>query len=457
MRVLCLDFPLSLNNVDHQRFHSATSVYEYDIVIWNPAVTHGEYFIQSKIENLPYFSGNESRHLQGTLGRRKEEFLEFLRLGRTLVVSSCPPLEVLIDAGEQEASGAEKDRFTLDIARSVIPLEYGTVASKGKSVAATKSDLMSIIRAHPALWGYDATFVKHPGEVLAFAEGTRKCVAFWARGPKDSGNIIFLPRFVPDYFSGDDRSNLPPLNSDEYSEAASKLLDWIKSFVDPVDEFLPTWARTYEFPEDSVRAEKVHELNELVKSTLGAIDAIKAEQAKADRWKLLFTAQGNTLEKQVREAFEFLGFQVCEGSPGRTDLRLRWRGKKAVVEVKGLTKSASERNAAQLEKWVAEEVIASGGAPKGILVANVWRTTPLSTRVQQPFPDQMIPFSKSRGHCLMTGLQLLAMVQACRTDPSLAETICDTIMDTVGVLSGWSDVTQIFESPRNSDSASTDV
>ena len=52
-------------------------------------------------------------------------------------------------------------------------------------------------------------------------------------------------------------------------------------------------------------------------------------------------------------------------------------------------KSASERNAAQLEKWVAEHTASVDDdeeveAPKGILVVNAWREQPLPERDKQP-------------------------------------------------------------------------
>jgi len=57
-------------------------------------------------------------------------------------------------------------------------------------------------------------------------------------------------------------------------------------------------------------------------------------------------------------------------------LILDYKGKIAVVEVKGLGKSAAENNAAQLEKWVSEYYLTKGIKPKGILIVNAYKDVP---------------------------------------------------------------------------------
>ena len=54
--------------------------------------------------------------------------------------------------------------------------------------------------------------------------------------------------------------------------------------------------------------------------------------------------------------------------PDRDDLILQYNDRIAVVEIKGvLRKSAAERHAAQLEKWVSSYFSDKGIRPKGIL------------------------------------------------------------------------------------------
>jgi hypothetical protein len=78
------------------------------------------------------------------------------------------------------------------------------------------------------------------------------------------------------------------------------------------------------------------------------------------------------------------------------------------IEVKGRdTGSAGEKHAAQLEKWVMGHFEKTGEHAKGLLVVNGFKDVELLARTEPVFPAQMIPFSTSRGHALISGVQLL--------------------------------------------------
>ena len=178
-------------------------------------------------------------------------------------------------------------------------------------------------------------------------------------------------------------------------------------------------------------------LEEELSRVLTQIDLVKAEQAEDDMWKVLIYGQGDALEKQVSKAFEFIGFEIQEAIEGRADLRVTYDDKAAVVEVKGLSKSAAEKNAAQLEKWVSEEIASGADHPKPILVANTWRNKRPDERSEVDFPDQMLKYVGDRGHCLISGSQLLSMVRAAIRDPEKKKEIATELMSTVGTISGW--------------------
>jgi hypothetical protein len=116
---------------------------------------------------------------------------------------------------------------------------------------------------------------------------------------------------------------------------------------------------------------------------------------------------------------------------------LKLGGLPAVAEIKGKAKSAAEKDAAQLEKWVATYHAEHEQQPKGILVVNGWRDVPLAQRDAKPtFPEQMLAYARGRGHCLITGLQLLCAWIDAENDPSRAADIANEIMNTVGVYEG---------------------
>jgi len=153
----------------------------------------------------------------------------------------------------------------------------------------------------------------------------------------------------------------------------------------------------------------------------------------------LYLGTGRALELQVKEVLELLGGTVTEPEPGRDDWRVQFPEGQAVVEVKGVTKSAAEKHAAQLEKWVANHFEETAEQAKGLLVVNAWRELPLDERVEDAFPDQMLRYSTARQHCLMTGLQLFVIREEIALGVSDPADWRSKIMATAGVLNGASE------------------
>ncbi len=152
---------------------------------------------------------------------------------------------------------------------------------------------------------------------------------------------------------------------------------------------------------------------------------------------------GRALELEVKAVLELLGGTVTDPEPGRDDWRVAFPEGEAVVEVKGVKGSAAEKHGAQLEKWVSGAYEANGVMPKGILVVNTWRETPLAERTQADFPDQMLPYCKGRGHSLITGLDLFVIRADIEADATRVEHWRSEILSASGRLIGvphWKNV-----------------
>ena len=67
-------------------------------------------------------------------------------------------------------------------------------------------------------------------------------------------------------------------------------------------------------------------------------------------WKALVTDTGISFETAVARAFGELGLSVAKRARNRADLIVTGGPRTAVLEAKGLSKSAGEGDAAQLEK-----------------------------------------------------------------------------------------------------------
>ena len=115
------------------------------------------------------------------------------------------------------------------------------------------------------------------------------------------------------------------------------------------------------------------------------------------------------------------------------------------MEIKGLTGSAAEKNAAQLEKWASDFIDKNEKSAKPLLVVNAFRELPLEQRTEVAFPNQMLSYSKSRNHCLITTTQLLCLFIEITENPDCKDERINELLTTVGVYNRYSDYTNFIK------------
>src|SRR5690606_12452097 len=146
---------------------------------------------------------------------------------------------------------------------------------------------------------------KYPGRPLAVVKGTDKVVSAVTHNDRD-GMVLMLPDFVDPEVEDVDAEEENADGGSQVDEDIEDQLRWIKDLHSSSEE-LPRWVENFSFVEDLLRAEEIRQLEKRRQQLLLEIDKKKLEQAESDDWKLLFTAQGATLEHQVALAFEVLG------------------------------------------------------------------------------------------------------------------------------------------------------
>ena len=127
-----------------------------------------------------------------------------------------------------------------------------------------------------------------------------------------------------------------------------------------------------------------------------------------------------------------IGFALHEAEVGRSDVVASYDDTDIVAEIKGVTKSAAEKHAAQLEKWVAQFLEENEHSPKAILFVNGYCDTPLAERTEEVFPDQMLRYSEARGHALVTTTQLLCLYIEIKNNPACAKERIKELLSCVG-------------------------
>ena len=362
---------------------------------------------------------------------------------------ASPPQTIWVDTGKKEKSGTGRNQKVTRIVNDIdllaaIPGEVSTIAGRGLELRPASPSATELWRETHDRWIYRCFLNKFPGTKLLVVAGTEKVVGSVEVSP-DGGVLALLPEpWVPadddelaneeDELEEGSEDLASPGPHEEYVDVPARIIAWVRQLSLHDSEPIPEWAAVFKFDSEIQRQEKLTRLERSIAKLATKVDALKHEQAEDDRWKRLSFSSGAALEDQTRRAFEVLGFTVLEVQPGRSDLRLQWGTERVVVEVKGLSRSAAERNAAQLEKWVAEE-LADGATAKGVLVVNTWREKAPDQR-EADFPDQMIPYATARGHCLVTSLQLLTLARDVSAGTTEAATAARAIVSTTGVFDG---------------------
>ena len=451
VRVLFLDYDPLFGETDDTRdsFGSDISVFDYDVVIWDPAASIRTYHYYESYQGLPSLSDSESARLKADVQRRHAEFADFVKSGRTLIVIVSPPQTVYAATGEVQTSGtgrnASRTRIVarLDIT-SAIPVKDTTFvrASGDRIEVVGDGPIQSHLRANAKSLRYAATLEGAPGTVVAKVAGTDRAVASVVR-PESGGLLALLPATT---FEGEwDEDGGERSWPEEAPAFQESLLEALAKLDGNAEIDRPSWAERYATQKQiEVRAE-VAKQETAIEKARSKLSKLQVQSDTVDLLDQLYLGTGRTLELRVADILSALGGEVTEPEPNRDDWRVDFNGTPAVVEIKGVTKSAAEKHAAQLEKWVAGAYADTGVTHKGIRVVNTWRDTPLGERTDVDFPSQMIPYSTGREHVLITGLELFIIAAEIDADSAKAEEWRERILNTSGRLSrvpDWRDYIQ---------------
>lgn len=462
MRLLSLDFdPLFGDEEDvRSTFASSTSTFDFDVVIWDPRKTVQSYGTIDSFRALPSFDLDDSARILNDLERRRQEFDDYLKTGRTLVVIGRSNTRGYVLAGGSQTSGVKSNTRSSETPQvvdftSALPVDFaGFAQSSGRRVEILGDGPIGdhLRRNHHHLY-YTATMTSPPGDVLAKVPGTNRAIASLLR-VQGGGNLLVLPDtvFKPQSNVSGDGEDFGDKWSNEAVEYQASLLEALAALQSSTETHRPRWAKNFATRvQQEIRADVTRKRAEIEQSEQDLAELTQKSRA-VDAWDQLYLGTGRALELQVKELLALMGGEVQETLPGRDDWRVAFGEDLAVVEVKGVRKSASEKYAAQLEKWVAGALEETGKSHKGILVVNTWRETPLDKRTEEDFPRQMMPYSLSRSHLLVTGLELFIIALQIQDDPGLGEFWREKFMTSVGRLSEvgeWSNYIYA-EEPRES-------
>lgn len=423
-RILSLDYQPLFGGSDDlsTTFDSDTSCFDFDVVLWDPAASFARYsnYAQDYL-GLPSLSDAKSAAIMADVVRRKSEFKEFLESGRTLIVVARPPQECYVSTGEVRTSGTGRNasktrivkKFDINGALPITDPQF-TRAAGNRIEPVGDGPIQTVLRAYAKQLRYAATMKEPPGSLVAKVRGTAtQAVSALVR---DVGGGLFL--LIPDTtFAPEDGEGDEEVWPGDAIKFQTDLMDALAGLSGDTSISRPAWTERFS-------TQQVRDLQYEIAKQQAAVERARTKLAKAQEraehaqmLDQLYLGTGRQLELRVADVMRILGGVVIDPEPGRDDWEVRFGTKLAVLEVKGVKGSAAERYAAQLEKWVAGSFEVAGKTPKGVLVVNTWRETPLDERTQLDFPSQMVPYSTARNHCLVTGLELFCIAQDVLQNP----------------------------------------
>ena len=382
-------------------------------------------------KGAPSLDLTESARLDADIARRRSELAMLLEQGATVVLFLPAPYEWYVDSGDRTYSGTGRSRVTnINVSArkltSLFPFHVTTQAAESSELELVAGEpFASYWRKVGAHLSTVAFMQEEFGTPVVRIRNTRCVVA--SIGQVGSGVVITLPQVVAD-----------GLSDNHFVDALLELVASVRQ--DAGDFSLPEWASSLSVGEEPSLLAALATAEENLRAAAVEVDRANTTLTLLQRRKLLVTGTGQALELAVEEAFAAMGLVVTQGAPGRTDRIVHHPALgPAVVEVKGKSKSAAEKDSAQLEKWSAAYLEETGRAAKPVLVVNAWRELPLQQRVEASFPQQMLKYATARGHCLVTGLQLLCAWLEVERDPSQAHSIVGELFDTSGVWARYED------------------
>lgn len=338
-----------------------------------------------------------------------------------------------IYTGEKQYSGTGRNARQTNIVRefnaySFLPIKLNVTEVVGERIDICCSSPYRDFFTNTRTCYYYASYfsVAENSTILGKIKGTDKVVA--AVIPYGSGKIVLLPQiYEEEEYKTED---VWKENGKKYLDSLFELNRRLKITDEEMD--LPGWAQNIYILDEKVKLKKQNTIENKIAKLEKELDKERIAVQEVQKYKLLLTSSGTTLEEIVKQVLDELGFTILEAEKGRSDIIAKYGEVAIVAEIKGVTKSAAEKHAAQLEKWVAQYIEENEVSPKGMLIVNGFCDMPLNERLEDVFPQQMLKYCVSRGHVLLTSTQLLCLyIEVCK-NPIFKEERITELLSCVG-------------------------
>jgi hypothetical protein len=409
------------NNVEHISFLSDESIFDYDLLFCDLNILDNHF---PAVTYTPK-DHNNFRSFFSFFDKRKADINEFNKNGKKIIFLMPYPESYFYNGG---SSGRGEIRNKVDL----LPFKIDVEKKRGDRIQVVPQTLFSnLFNKYFDYFHYRAISRSGPGIPLCTIENTSILVS-----SKATENIFLFP-----YISN--------LDTDIENQFIIDVIDVLFPEKLVVLNALPAWTESYCLPNELNRKAQIELLIEQKNELVKAIDLETKSYSEIISNKVLFSGTGDDLENQIEKIFTELEFTILPKKNGRDDIILEYNSKVAVVEIKGVKGSAAEKQAAQLNKWVANYYADFEIEPKGILIINAYKDEELINRkFEEIFPNQMLDFCTRMKFCLITTTQLLGLYFDIKNNPDKKNALIDTLFSTIGIYENyknWSDYIEVIK------------
>lgn len=431
MQILNIGTPIISNReyeVRNIKFLSSITLLDADLIFWDVSSSLSEFPGSSNNLNTTQTS-NTIQRLKKEIENRKKELDEYFNIGRTLIMTRPIFNEYQYEYKDAEIIDTLDFIECLDIQKP----EYKYVMGQNMHPV-NESFIDSYHLLNIKNFQYQLKITKSNGIPLLYIKDTNYVVSEFYR--IKNGLLIILPMIQ---FNNAAQNSLPFLSS------TIDFITELKKYNLPKELNIPEWVKEYTL---SVEQKELENEKKLLNQQKIIEQNIIENQTKLSNYnflKALFSSSGDTLENAVQFVFKEFGFYLELPKKNRDDLIIKSDDKIAVIEVKGLTKSAAEKNAAQLQKWISSYHVENDFNPKGILIVNTYKDVKLENRTEIDFPNQMLGYSNQMHLCLITGIQLLCMYLDFTSNKINKKKVTSLLFNTVGELKYKEDISELIK------------
>jgi len=399
------------NGLTEELLNSSVSLLDYDAVVINAdwLVNYYQLSSSSPFQNKSLLSQTDSHRIVAEFDLLKQQICECLKQGKNIYVMLGKNETCCVYTGEAEYSGTGKNARRTNIVvefdmYSFLPVKINPMHVSGEKMeVCNKQPFADFFKKTSGFYHYAAFFSAPHNSILLKIPDSDKALA--AVYEYEKGKIIFLPQ---PYFEEEfpDRRNWKK-EARKYLDALFELEERLSSKLEEYS--LPKWTEQFTILDELSEQQKIEkDLAKLEKLKL-KIEKQRKTLESIQRYKALVSSSGSTLEEIVKTVLKDMGFTLSKAEKGRSDIIAQFEEIGIVAEIKGVSKSAAEKHAAQLEKWVSQYIEDNGVAPKPLLIVNGFCDIPVFDRNEEVFPHQMLKYCEARGHALITTTQLLCM------------------------------------------------